>query len=66
MYNEMIQLMVVVILCWLYFMWKMKYVTNFITDLNTYILFSKVNKAVWAMLPVNLFLLLESKSIVDK
>ena len=52
-----IVLMVVVILCWLYFMWQMKYVTNFITDLNTYILFSKVNKAVWAMLPVNLFLL---------
>ena len=61
-----IVLMVVVVLCWLYFMWQMKQISNSITDLNTYILFSKANKAVWTMLPMDMFLLLESKSILDK
>ena len=61
-----IVLMVVVVLCWIYFIWQMKQINNSITDLNTAILFWKANKATLALLPVNMFLLLESKSILDK
>ena len=61
-----IVLMVVVVLCWIYFMWQMKQINNSITDLNTAILFWKANKASLALLPVNMFLLLESNSILDK
>lgn len=61
-----IVLMVVVVLCWIYFIWQMKQINNSITDLNTAILFWKANKASLALLPVNMFLLLESNSILDK
>ena len=61
-----IVLMVVVVLCWLYFMWQMKQISNSITDVNTAILFWKANKASSVLLSVNMFLLLECKSIFDK
>lgn len=61
-----IVLIVVVVLCWIFFIWQMKQINNSITDLNTAILFWKVNKASLALLPVNMFLLLESNSILDK
>ena len=61
-----IVLMIVVVLCWIYFIWQMKQINNSITDLNTAILFWKANKASLALLPVNMFLLLESNSILDK
>lgn len=61
-----IVLMVMVVLCWIYFIWQIKQINNSITDLNTAILFWKANKASLALLPVNMFLLLESNSILDK
>ncbi len=56
--------MVVVTICFLYFMWYAKQVVASITDLHTMLLFSMVDKSGWATIPVILFLVLEGKSIV--
>ncbi len=53
---------VVVTVCYLYFVWYAKQTVASITDLHTMLLFSMVDKSGWVIVPVILFLFLEGKS----
>ncbi len=58
-------IMIVVTICFIYFMWYAKQVVASITDLHTMLLYSMADKSDWAGIPVIFFLFLEGKSIAE-